>query len=62
MLNNLIQILIINTPKVQETNKKASVNTNSNSFRDMFMAFQLSSTKCARNSASQHYKPVWFSD
>ena len=39
MLNNLISILIINTPKAQGTNKKASVSTNSNSFRDMFMTF-----------------------
>ena len=30
---------ILNTPKAQETIKKASVNTNSNSFRDMLMTF-----------------------
>ena len=37
MLNDLI--LNPHTPKARETNTKASVNTNSNSFRDMFMAF-----------------------
>ena len=33
------RFVVINTPKAQETNKKTSVNTNSNSFRDMLMTF-----------------------
>ena len=50
MLDNLISNLYhYTTPKVREVNTKASVKTNSNSFREMFMTF----------SAFQHYKPVW---
>ena len=49
MLDNLISNLYhYTTPKVREVNTKASVKTNSNSFREMFMTF----------SAFQHYKPV----